>query len=335
MTRSMTLCALMTALLAGAVTAEEVRPGVYRTPDERFDNLPGYSFAPHYKDINGYRVHYLDEGSAEGEPILLLHGEPTWAYLYRKMIPVLVAAGYRCIVPDLIGFGRSDKPASMDVHTYKFHVDVITELVKALNLRDATFFGQDWGSLIGLRVVAENEERFARVVVGNAGLPVGKAAGPEALGEGSAFLQWKRMNQRMIERGDIPTGNMVAGNVGDPSIVAAYDAPFPDPIYKAGPLIMPQRVPVFADDPANDANRRAWEVFRRWEKPFLTAFSDGDPITRGGEIVFQQSVPGAKGQSHTTIKGAGHFLQEQAGDELARVIVKFMADNPVRRIDDQ
>ncbi len=330
MIRGIILWAALMGLSAGTAMADEIRPGVYRTPDTRFENLPGYNFAPHYMDIQGYRIHYLDEGPADGEPILLIHGEPTWAYLYRKMIPVLNAAGYRCIVPDLIGFGRSDKPASMDVHTYQFHVDAMAELVVALDLTGATFFGQDWGGLIGLRVVAENEARFARVVVGNTGLPVGTAADLEALPEGSAFIQWKRTNQAMIDRGDIPTGMMVSRNVGDPSIAAADDAPFPEPSYKAGPLIMPQRVPVFADDPANEANRRAWEVFRRWEKPFLTAFSDGDPISRGGEVIFQQSIPGAKGQAHTTIKGAGHFLQEQAGEELARVIVKFINDNPVR-----
>jgi len=304
----MVACAAVSVIVAGCVTDQDLLPGVYRTPDERFENLPGYDFAPHYVDFEGYRVHYLDEGPADGESILLIHGEPTWSYLYRKMIPVLTAAGYRCIVPDLIGFGRSDKPASMEVHTYQFHVDAMTALVTALDLRDATFFGQDWGSLIGLRVVAENEERFARVVVANGGLPVGAAAGPDALPEGSAFVAWKRRNQAMIDEGDIAVGAMVSANVGDPSVAAAYDAPFPDPSYKAGPLIMPQRVPVFADDPANDANRRAWEVFERWEKPFLTAFSDGDPVTRGGERRFQRSVPGAQGQAHTTIRGAGHFL---------------------------
>ena len=331
MMRKMILLAATAAFVPGAAAAQEIRPGVYRTPDERFENLPGFDYAPHYEDIQGYRVHYLDEGPADGQPILLLHGEPTWSYLYRKMIPVLTAAGYRSIVPDLIGFGRSDKPASMDVHTYEFHVDAIAELVEKLDLRDVTFFGQDWGGLIGLRVVAENEERFARVVISNTGLRVGTLSGPDALPEDNAFMQWKRMNQGMIDRGDIPTGAMVSGNVGDPSIAAAYDAPFPDPSYKAGPLIMPQRVPVFADDPANEANRRAWEVFSRWEKPFLTAFSDGDPITRGGEVVFQQRVPGANGQPHTTIEGAGHFVQEQAGEELARIIVEFIANNPVDR----
>ncbi|MCH7910413.1 MAG: haloalkane dehalogenase [Candidatus Hydrogenedentes bacterium] len=312
--------------MCGAAVTDEVRPGVLRTPDERFENLPGFDFEPHYADIDGYRIHYLDEGPADGEPVLLLHGEPTWSYLYRKMVPVLTEAGFRCIVPDLIGFGRSDKPTSMDVHTYKFHVDAIAALVEELDLQNVTFFGQDWGGLIGLRVVAENEARFARVVIANTGLPTGVGFG---VGESSAFMQWKKMNQAMIDRGDIPTGAMVSGSVGDPSLKAAYDAPFPDPSYKAGALIMPQRVPVTPDDPAREANEAAWEVFRQWKKPFLTAFSDGDPITRGGDAIFQQSVPGAKGQAHTTIEGAGHFLQEQAGETLAQVIVKFIADNPL------
>lgn len=308
---------------------------VLRTPDERFENLPDYPFKPNYLEVPDgeggvLRLHYVDEGPADGEPILLIHGEPTWSYLYRKMIPVLTAAGHRCLVPDLIGFGRSDKPVSMEVHTYKFHVDAITEWVKVLNLRKTTFFGQDWGSLIGLRVVAENEERFARVVISNGGLPIGTADGPEALPEDHAFIRWKRISQSFVDQGDIPVGTLVSGNVGDPSIVVAYDAPFPDPSFKAGPLIMPQRVPVFADDPANEANRKAWEVFERWENPFLTAFSDGDPVTRGGDRMFLARIPGTKGQPHTIIKGAGHFLQEQKGEELARVIVDFIRQTPTK-----
>jgi len=306
-------------------SSEEVKPGVLRTPDARFENLPDYNFEPHYITIGDYRVHYVDEGPADGEVVLMLHGEPTWAYLYRKMIPVLTEAGYRCIVPDLIGFGRSDKPVSMDTHTYKFHVDAMTTLVKELGLKDVTFFGQDWGGLIGLRVVAENEALFARVVVGNTGLPVGV----EGIGESAAFMQWKKMNQGMIDRGDIPVGMMVSGQAKDPSIAAAYNAPFPDPSYKAGALIMPQRVPVSPGNPSQKAQEAAWEVFEKWEKPFLTAFSDGDPITRGGEAVFQARVPGAKGQAHTTIKGAGHFLQEAKGPELAKVIAEFIATNPL------
>lgn len=316
-------CAVLFAFVSAA---EEVRPGVLRTPDERFENLPGYDFDPHYAEIDGYRVHYLDEGPRDGEVVLMLHGEPTWSYLYRKMIPVLNEAGLRCIVPDLIGFGRSDKPTSMDTHTYKFHVDAMTKLVEHLDLQNATFFGQDWGGLIGLRVVAENEERFARVVIANTGLPTGANTG---IGASEAFMRWKAMNQAMIDRGDIPVGTMVSGSVNDPSVKDAYDAPFPTPEYKAGPLIMPQHVPVTPDDPAREANEAAWDVFRNWDKPFLTAFSDGDPITRGGEAVFQNEIPGAKGQNHTTIKDAGHFLQEQKGQELANVIVQFVADNPL------
>lgn len=324
-TRALAIATLC-ALAAASVVAEEIRPGVFRTPDERFADLPDFPFEPHYADVNGYRMHYLDEGPADGQPILLLHGEPTWSYLYRKMIPVLTAAGHRCIVPDLIGFGRSDKPADMDTHTYKFHVDNVAALVEHLNLADVTFFGQDWGGLIGLRVVAENPDWFARIVVANTGLPAGDLA-PDEL---NAFMQWKRMNQAMVDRGDMPVGSLVAGSVGDPAIAAAYDAPFPDPRYKAGPLIMPQRVPVTPDDPARQANLDAWHVLEQWEKPLLTAFSDGDPITRGGDAVFQERVPGAKGQPHVTIEGAGHFLQEQKGEELARVINDFIANTPVR-----
>lgn len=312
---------VLLGLATSVSLAEEIRPGVYRTPDDRFQNLPGFDFEPNYQQVMGYRVHYLDEGPRDADPILLLHGEPTWSYLYRKMIPVLTDAGHRCIVPDLIGFGRSDKPAEMETHTYKFHVDAMTELVKALDLRNCTFFGQDWGGLIGLRVVAENPGRFARVVISNTGLPTGD----EPISP--AFMAWKRMNQAMVERGDIPTGALVAGSVGSPELRAAYDAPFPDPNYKAGPLIMPQRVPVAEDDPARDANQKAWEILRKWDKPFLTAFGDHDPITGGLAQPFQNHVPGAKSQPHVVIEGAGHFIQETHGVELAKVIVDFIAEN--------
>ena len=321
-----TITFLTFCLFSGMAMAAEVRPGVLRTPDNRFENLPGYDFEPKYLDIRGYRVHYLDEGPTDGQVVLMIHGEPSWSYLYRKMIPVLTAAGYRTIVPDLIGFGRSDKPTSMDTHTYLFHVDAMTELVEQLDLQNVTFFGQDWGGLIGLRVVAENEERFARVVIGNTGLPAPTTAESPTSG---AFMQWKATNQAMIEAGDIPAGTMIARSVGDPSVKEAYDAPYPDPSYKAGPLIMPQRVPVSVQYPGAVANAAAWEVLRRWEKPFLTAFSDSDPITAGGDALFQREVPGAQGQNHVTIEGAGHFLQEQKGEELAEVIVRFIRDNPL------
>ena len=324
--RALTALSLIATLVASTfASAEEVRPGVLRTPDSAFENLPGYDFAPNYHQLGDYRVHYLDEGPKDGQIVFLLHGEPTWSYLYRKLIPVLTEAGYRCIVPDLIGFGKSDKPVTMDTHTFKFHVDTMTTLVKDLGLKNVTFFGQDWGGLIGLRVVAENEARFARVVIANTYLPIGT----EGTGVSPAFMQWKRMNQGMIDRGDIPTGSMLASQTGDPSIKAAYDAPFPDPTYKAGPLIMPQRVPVTPDDPARESQEAAWEVFYKWEKPFLTAFSDSDRVLGHLFKKFQEDVPGAKGQAHTTIIGAGHFLQEQKGPELAKVIVEFMAANPL------
>ena len=306
--------------------ADEIRPGVLRTPDSRFENLPGYDFEPNYLNVRGYRVHYLDEGPSDGEVVFMLHGEPSWSFLYRKMIPILNRAGFRTIVPDLIGFGRSDKPISMETHTYLFHVDAMTELVEQLNLHDVTFFGQDWGGLIGLRVVAENEERFARVAIGNTGLPAPTSTKSPTT---PAFMNWKALNQRMIDAGDIPTGRMIANSTGDPSVQVAYDAPFPDPSYKAGALIMPQRVPVSVNYPGAVANAAAWEIFRRWEKPFLTAFSDSDPVTAGGDVIFQREVPGAQGQNHVTIKGAGHFLQEQKGEELAEVIAEFMRNNPL------
>lgn len=313
----------LTVLFVFAAQAQEVRPGIFRTPDERFANLPEFPFKPNYKDIAGYRMHYLDEG--KGEVILLLHGEPTWSFLYRKMIPVLVQAGFRCIVPDLIGFGRSDKPAQMETHTYKFHVDAVTALVKALKLKNVTFFGQDWGGLVGLRVVAENEKLFARVVISNTGLPTGE--GPISPG----FMAWKRMSQAMKARGDMNVGELVAGSIGAPELAAAYDAPFPDKRFKAGPLMMPQLVPVTADDPARAANLKAWETFRQWKKPFLTAFGNRDPITGGGDKKFQAEIPGAKGQPHVTVEGGKHFIQETNGKELAEIIVNFITKTKAAR----
>jgi len=309
------------SLTAGAAGTGS-RPGMLRTPDERFANLPDFNFKPHYKEVNGDRMHYLDEGPNDAQPILLLHGEPTWCYLYRKMIPPLTAAGFRCIVPDLIGFGRSDKPTDRAVHTYKFHVDRIAALVAALDLKNCTFFGQDWGGLIGLRVVTENEGRFARIVVSNTGLPTGEE--PMT----SAFLVWKQMAQQMLDSGDMPVGTLVATTAKKPEIKAAYDAPFPNKHFKTGPLMMPQIVPITPHDPATEANKKAWQALRQWRKPFLTAFGDADPITRGAEKKFQHEVPGAKGQPHVTIAGGGHFIQETHGSELAKVMIDFILKSP-------
>jgi haloalkane dehalogenase len=290
-----------------------------RTPDERFENLPDFSFEPHYMEVMGLRMHYLDEGPSDAAPVLLLHGEPSWCFLYRKMIPIITAAGHRVIAPDLIGFGRSDKPTRTEDYSYKFHVDTVTALVTELDLQDVTFFGQDWGGLVGLRVVAENPDRFARVVVGNTGLPTGDHKITDA------FMEWREFSRTVPE---FPIGPLFQQSCQielSPEVVAGYDAPFPDESYKAGARIFPSLVPISPDDPASEANRRAWQVLTKWDKPFLTAFSDRDPVTKGGDAIFQKLVPGAKDQPHTTIEGAAHFLQEDKGEEVARVIVDFIA----------
>jgi haloalkane dehalogenase len=291
---------------------------ILRTPDERFNNLPNFDFAPQYVEIAGLRIHYVDEGPRVAAPVLMLHGEPSWSYLYRKMIPIITTAGHRAVAPDLAGFGRSDKPARREDYTYQFHVDVMTGLIKSLDLREITLIGQDWGGLIGLRIAAEHPDRFARIVVANTGLPTGD----QPMTEG--FLRWREYSQTVenFHVGGIIKGGCV--NDPPPEVIAAYNAPFPDDSYKAGPRQFPLLVPIGPDDPASEANRRAWEVLRRWEKPMLTAFSDGDPVTRGGERVFQKLVPGAQGQPHVTITTAGHFLQEDKGEELAQIIADFI-----------
>lgn len=296
-----------------------------RTPDERFEGLPDFPFEPHHVEIDDgegstLRVHHLDEGPASARPVLLLHGEPTWSYLYRHMVPVLVEAGLRCIVPDLVGFGRSDKPAEQADHSYARHVAWMSQVVfDRLDLRDAIFFGQDWGGLIGLRLVAARPDRFAGVVVGNTGLPTGDRPPTEA------FLAWQEFSQTTEH---FPVGAIVSGGCTtdlSAAVVAAYDAPFPDDSFTAGPRRMPALVPTSPQDPEHDANVAAWEVLESFERPLVCAFSDGDPITAGGDRSFRHKVPGAEGQPHTTIEGAGHFLQEDRGPEVARVIVDLAA----------
>jgi haloalkane dehalogenase len=297
---------------------------VLRTPDERFAGLLGFPFQPHYMEVAAgdggtLRIQYLDEGPRDADPVLLIHGEPSWCYLYRKMIPAIVEAGHRAIAPDLVGFGRSDKPTRREDYTYQRHVDWMRALIEALDLRNITLVGQDWGGLIGLRLAAEHEDRFARIVAANTFLPTGDQP------PGEAFLRWQRFSQEVPE---FRVGGIVKGGCVtelSPEVIAAYDAPFPDDSYKAGARMFPMLVPTSPDDPAAGPNRKAWEVLRRWEKPFLTAFSDSDPITRGGDRALQSMVPGTKGQPHTTIEGAGHFLQEDKGEELAKVIVDFIA----------
>ncbi len=296
---------------------------VLRTPDAAFANLPGYTFAPHYADIDGaalgpMRVHYVDEGPRDGPVALMLHGEPSWSYLYRKMIPPLAAAGARCIAPDLIGFGRSDKPAEVADYTYARHVAWMLDWFDGLDLHDVTLFCQDWGGLIGLRLVAARPDRFARVMASNTFLPTGDGKPSEA------FLNWRKFSQEVPV---FPTGRIIQGGtargIGE-DIQAAYDAPYPDESYKAGARAFPPLVPISPDDPEAGPNKAAWEVLSAWTKPFLTAFGDSDPVTAGGDRGFHQRIPGCAGQPHTTIAKAGHFSQEDAGEELAGHLARFM-----------
>ena len=290
-----------------------------RTTDERFENLPGYDFGPIYVDVDGLRMHYVDEGPRDGKVVLLLHGEPSWSYLYRHMIPPLAKAGLRVIAPDLIGFGKSDKPLKKSDYSYEIHVAWMRQFIETLNLTDITLFCQDWGSLIGLRVAAENEHRFARIVLSNGGLPTGDQDMPRA------FLIWRAF---ALYSPWFPIGRIIqSGTITElpDDVVAAYDAPFPSAKYKAGARAFPALVPTTPKNPASEANRAAWEAFKHWDKPFLTTFSNRDPITRGGQLPWQETVPGAQGQVHVKIRNAGHFLQEDKGEELARVVVDFMA----------
>lgn len=336
-----TLAVVCATLSATPGYAEEIRPGIFRTPEARFQNLTDYPFQPNYLQINDVRMHYIDEGPRQAKVVLLLHGEPSWSYLYRTMIPVLSAAGYRVIAPDLIGFGKSDKPALMSAHSHSGHVAHIKTLIEQLQLQEITLFIQDWGGLIGLRTLADMPERFAGVVAANTGLPAasgiqgvigyplfllglwwqGDVSWDELQSEPS-FLKWAAYSQTVD---DMPVGQIVAVDLADTdmqyqAIVDAYDAPFPDARYKAGPRIMPKLVPSELR-----LNADAWQVLEQWQKPFLTAFSDGDPITAGGDLEFQQRIPGAASQPHVTIRGGGHFLQETHGPELAEIMIRFMA----------
>jgi haloalkane dehalogenase len=300
-----------------------------RTPDECFNNLPEYPFLPNYITVDDYeggelRMHYLDEGDRNAAPILLLHGEPSWSFLYRKMIPGLVAAGHRVIAPDLIGFGRSDKPTEQKDYTYERHVGWIVQLITKLTLEKITLFAQDWGGLVGLRVIAENEQRFSRVCIGNTALPIGDTD----LGKG--FQGWKRYSQTAEE---FIIGDVIALIGGMPElpeeIRAGYSAPFPDESFKAGARIFPMLVPDNLDNPACEANMAAWRVLEKWQKPFLTVFAENDfTYKQGVHLDFQERIPGAKGQSHITFKNCAHFFQEQIGPILTNEINRFIVDNP-------
>lgn len=300
---------------------------VLRTPDDCFEGLSGFPFEPHYleirdDDLGPLRIHYLDEGPADGPVVLCLHGEPTWSYLYRKMIPVFTSAGKRVVAPDLVGFGRSDKPTRRTDYTYQRHVDWMQSLLDQLDLRNITLVCQDWGGLIGLRLVAKNPHCFSRVLAANTLLPTGD----HDLGE--AFLNWRKFSQEVPE---FPAAGIIKGatttELSD-EVLRAYDAPYPDESYKEGARQFPLLVPATPDDPAAAANRAAWEALSQWQKPFLTAFSDSDPVTAGVDVVMRNKIPGCQGQAHTTIENGGHFLQEDQGEKLAAVVVDFIADNP-------
>jgi haloalkane dehalogenase len=297
---------------------------VLRTPEEQFAELPDFGFPVRYVTVgtpgdDDVRVAYVEAGPADGPVVLLLHGEPSWSFLYRTMLPVLAASGLRAIAPDLVGFGRSDKPARVADHSYARHVEWMRALAfDALDLHDVTLVGQDWGGLLGLRLVAEHPDRFARVVAANTGLPTGDEPMPEV------WWQFRRVVEkapaldvaRLVQSG-------CQTRLSD-AVRAAYAAPFPDQSYVAGPRAMPLILPTAPDDPATEANRAAWQRLRQWDRPFLAAFSDRDPITASMAPVLEREIPGAAGLNHPVIKGAGHFLQEDAGPELAEVVATFV-----------
>lgn len=292
---------------------------ILRTPEQRFSTIRDFPWAPRYIQLGEPRMHYVEDGPSDGQPVLMLHGEPTWSYLYRKMIPVFAAAGYRAIAPDLIGFGRSDKPADIGDYSYQRHVDWVLGFIEALNLRDITLVCQDWGSLIGLRIAAEHQDRFARITVGNGALPTTASA----LRIPVAFRLWRLFAQHSPW---FPIGGIVNAaciNHLSPAARAAYDAPFPDESYKAGTRAFPRLVPTEPDDPAAPANRAAWAALGHFEKPFLTVFGSHDPILGKADTVLQDHIPGAKGQPHRRLKG-GHFLQEDQGEQWARHVVEWM-----------
>jgi len=350
---------------------------ILRTPDERFANLPDYPFAPHYTNITTHdgselRIHHLDEGPADGPLVLCMHGQPVWSYLYRHVIPHLTAAGMRVIAPDLVGYGKSDKPGALEDYSYERQVDWMGDWLTTNNFTGITFFGQDWGGLVGLRLVANHADRFDRVVISNTGLPYNpdvsddvvqavedfRANAPtpgliemqkalSGMGSGghpaTKFAYWQKW---CWETADLPIGFVMSMMLNPPAkplqalkfmlnkagmtsplptpLARAYDAPFPDPSYKMGPRAMPSQVPTLPTSPSLSAQGQAWEFFKTFEKPFLCAFADDDPVTRGGEAQFKSEVPGTKGLPHTTIKGGGHFVQENAPDQVAQVIIDLI-----------
>jgi haloalkane dehalogenase len=296
---------------------------VKRTPDSRFEKLEAWPFAPRYAEVKAadgtaLRVHYVDEGPRGAAPVVLMHGNPSWSYLYRKIIPRLVARGHRVLAPDLVGLGRSDKPAAKSDYSLARHVDWVSQWVISAGVADATLFAQDWGGVIGLPVATRHPERFARLVAANTGLPVGEGAN-------AALQQWLDYSDRATE---LPVSQLVHGFTVNGLLDAekhAYDAPFPDGSYQAGALAFPRLIPLQPDNPGVPLMRETWRLLERWTKPFLTVFGDRDPISNGADLGFQQRVPGAKGQHHLVLSPAHHFLQEDQPDAIAERIHAFVA----------
>ncbi len=336
---------------------------VLRTPDERFGNLPDFDYEPHYTVVprgdgesEGLRIHHVEAGPEDGPVVLLMHGQPTWSFLYRRMIPVLVKRGLRVMAPDLVGYGRSDKPTEREDYTYQRQVDWLSAWLRSNGVVNATLVGQDWGGLIGLRMAALDPARFDRIVAANTGLPLPLEMPEETVKKIETFraeaptptmMEMQQQISRMgadpavkfaywqkwtWETEDIPVGLMLAASVNGVSLtpeeIAAYDAPFPDRSFKAGIRAMPSRVPMLPNDPSAPAQMEAWKVFSEWTKPFLCAFADNDPVTGAARRPFEARVPGAQGQPHKTIEGGGHFLQEGRGWELATIVADFIDSTP-------
>lgn len=293
---------------------------IIRTPENRFENLKDYDFKGNYIDVEkGLRLHYLDEGNNHKPTVLLLHGEPSWSYLYRKMIPVL-SDRFRVIAPDLIGFGKSDKLVNKQDYSYQNHINWISTFIEKLDLRNIILFCQDWGGLLGLRIITEMDNRFDMVIASNTTLPTGKIPMPES------FMQWRAFSQHSI---GFNIGKVIDMGTVEPlseKVLEAYNAPFPSEEYKAGARIFPALVPIEPEDPESIKNLKSWERLKSWDKPFLTVFGDEDNIMIGAEKILQNLVPGAKGQNHK-ILNAGHFIQEEKGEELAELIIEFYNEN--------
>jgi len=298
---------------------------ILQTPESRFADMKDFPFKSHFIQINDLRMHYIDEGPSQASPVLLLHGVPTWSYLYRHMIGKIAAEGKRVVVPDLIGFGKSDKPAKKSDHSYELHIEWIKTFINRLGLRDTILFGQDWGSLIGLRIAADDPDLFAGIIISNGMLPTGKQK------MHFTFRLWKSMARYSPF---LPVDSIISSGMSgklDKEEKRAYNAPFPSQKYKMGIRALPNLVPVSPDNPDSYANRKAWKELEKWEKPFLTVFSKEDPITRDGDIYLQKRIPGASGQNHIRLNG-GHFIQEDSSAELAGIIIKFSKEIDLLRL---